>query len=154
LLVEWSGANWLSLATHVRRGAKSAPEDALKKCESIYSPEAIAIRPYWHPFATDDSEGAGRKSSGKHRLEAVKVPLELLLRSAAQWSAPLLYPFDRSSYSRLESTEAVLPARSMRARAAARWRLLARPPPAHRAFGVQLGLGESLPGGPIARSVD
>ena len=27
-----------------------------------------------------------------------------LLRSAAQWSAPLLYPFDRNSYSRLEST--------------------------------------------------
>jgi hypothetical protein len=30
---------------HVRQGVKSAPEDALRKCESIYPPEAIAIRP-------------------------------------------------------------------------------------------------------------
>jgi hypothetical protein len=37
---------------HVRRGVKSASEDALRKCESIYSPEAITVRPYWHPLGT------------------------------------------------------------------------------------------------------
>jgi len=46
--MEWS--ELVEPRHHVRRGAKSAPEDALRKCESIYSREAIAIRPYWHPL--------------------------------------------------------------------------------------------------------
>src|SRR4029077_15555870 len=39
--MEWS--ELVESRHHFRRGVKSAPEDALRKCESIYSPEAIAI---------------------------------------------------------------------------------------------------------------
>ena len=48
--MEWS--ELVEPRHHVRRGVKSASEDALRKCESMYSPEAIAVRPYWHPLAT------------------------------------------------------------------------------------------------------
>ena len=48
--MEWS--ELVEPRHHVRRGVKSASEDALRKCESIYSPEAIAVRPYWHPLGT------------------------------------------------------------------------------------------------------
>jgi hypothetical protein len=56
---------------HVRRGVKSASEDALRKCESIYSPGGYSRTTILAPIvdaargATDDSEEAGRKSSGK-----------------------------------------------------------------------------------------
>jgi hypothetical protein len=55
---------------HVRRGVKSASEDALRKGESIYSPgysRTTILAPIGDAArgATDDAEGAGRKSSGK-----------------------------------------------------------------------------------------
>src|SRR4029077_20677119 len=84
LLVEWSGANWLSLATTFV-GASSRHQRCIKEVQKYLSAGGYRHTTSWHPLGTRlaappmTPKGQAERAA-QALIRSAKVPLELLLR--------------------------------------------------------------------------